>query len=173
MPILPILSTAFHSPEHSFQYILSLAFILSGLSPIIRGAIIDGIRIRAFIITATISSIIFLLLVACSTNIILFGIFYIMGCIMINGLLGCARMLPFLYLKEEVYIKRALSLMMLGGYSAAFFAPFIGGWVYHLFNWREVFFVVPIWLLAILLLALSIVKLEVRQPLLIYFQLNS
>ncbi|MCP4473732.1 MAG: hypothetical protein GY821_04035 [Gammaproteobacteria bacterium] len=110
LPILPILSTAFHSPEHSFQYILSLAFILSGLSPIIWGAIIDSIRIRAFIITATISSIIFLLLVACSTNIILFGIFYIMGCIMINGLLGCARMLPFLYLKEEVYMKRALSL---------------------------------------------------------------
>ncbi|MCP4476401.1 MAG: multidrug effflux MFS transporter [Gammaproteobacteria bacterium] len=46
--------------------------------------------------------------------------------------------------------------MMLGGYSAAFFAPFIGGWVYHLFNWRVVFFVVPIWLLAILLLALQL-----------------
>ncbi len=163
LPILPALSKTFHVPAQSFQYILSLAFISSGLSPILWGAIIDSIKIKSFIITATVASIIILLLVPFSKNILLFGILYVMGCTVINGLLGCARILPLLYLKEEVYMKRALSLMMFGGYSAAFFAPFVGGWVYHLINWQAVFFVVPIWLLLILLLAVQLDS--ISQPL--------
>ena len=152
LPILPSLPKTFDTSDHTLQLIVALSFILSGLSPIFWGPLIDSMKFRRFILFSVIISIVILIMTSTANDIYTFGVFYILGSTVVCALTVCARSFPFIYLKGEERIKKSMALLIFGGYTGAFLAPYFSGWLSAAFGWRYAFSVIVVWLLLIFLM---------------------
>ncbi|MCL1125648.1 MFS transporter [Shewanella surugensis] len=150
LPIIPDLLTSFHTTQTLLHQFISLAFILSGLSSIFWGVLIDRFEIKYFLISVTCIGIVTLSLISISTNVWFWGLSYIIGAIIMGGLIVCSRSFVMIYLTEEADIKKALTMPMMAGFSAAFFTPYISGWLASVIGWNYAFFIIPLWLILLL-----------------------
>ncbi len=152
LPILPSLPKIFDTSDHALQLIVALSFILSGLSPLFWGPLIDSMKFRRFILLSIMVGIALLIVTSTASDIYIFGVFYILGCIVACALTLCARSFPFIYFKDEDQIKKSMSLLIFGGYTGAFLSPYISGWVSAAFGWRYAFSVIVVWMFLIFLM---------------------
>lgn len=150
LPVIPDLLTSFHTTQTLLHQFISLAFILSGLSSIFWGVLIDRFEIKYFLIITTCIGIITLSSISISTNVWFWGLSYIIGAIIMGGLIVCSRSFVMIYLTEEADIKKALTMPMMAGFSAAFFTPYLSGWLASFIGWNYAFFIIPLWLIVLL-----------------------
>ncbi|MFT6835776.1 MAG: MFS family permease [Francisellaceae bacterium] len=156
LPILPSLPEIFNTSDHTVQMIVSLSFILSGLSPLFWGPLIDAMKFKKFIVLVVLFSIVTLFITASAKNIYIFGFFYISVCMLVCALSVCARSFPFIYLEEGEKRRKSISLLIFGGYTGAFLTPYFSGWVSAEFGWRYVFGVISVLLLLIFSISLML-----------------
>ncbi|WP_298773615.1 MFS transporter [uncultured Shewanella sp.] len=152
LPVIPDLLNSFQTTQSLLHQFISLAFILSGLSSVFWGVLIDRIEIKRFLISLTIISIVILSSIAISTNAWFWGISYIVSAILMGGLIVCSRSFVMIYLTEEADIKKALTMPMIAGFSAAFFMPYLSGWLANYLGWNYAFLIIPFWLIVLLIL---------------------
>ncbi|WP_299008878.1 MFS transporter [uncultured Shewanella sp.] len=152
LPVIPDLLNSFKTTQTLLHQFISLAFILSGLSSIFWGVLIDRIEIKRFLISLTLISIVILSSIAISTNAWFWGISYIVSAILMGGLIVCSRSFVMIYLTEEADIKKALTMPMVAGFSAAFFMPYVSGWLSSDLGWNYAFLIIPFWLIVLLFL---------------------
>ncbi|WP_299490104.1 MFS transporter [uncultured Shewanella sp.] len=152
LPVIPDLLHSFQTTQNLLNQFISLAFILSGLSSIFWGVLIDRFEIKRFLIYLTSIGIIILASISITTNVWFWGINYIVGAILMGGLVVCSRSFVMIYLTEEADIKKALTMPMVAGFFAAFFMPYISGWLASFLGWNYAFFIIPLWLILLLIL---------------------
>lgn len=149
LPILPKLHIIMGVSEHQIHLILSLSFILSGLANIVWGHILDRLSFRFFIISTFLLCTGTLFLTATAKNFWVFSIFYLFSCVILTSYSVYSRAFPGIYFTDPKAIKTSLSFRLVGGFSAAFIAPFIGGIISSFFGWRYTFVVIIFWLFLI------------------------
>ncbi|ODN41820.1 hypothetical protein BGC07_01040 [Piscirickettsia litoralis] len=149
LPVLPDLLKAFDTSGMVIHQLISLSFILSGLSSLIWGVVIDRLEMKRFLVYITAIGIIVLSSVALASNIWFWGITYIISSVIVGGFLVCSRSFVMLYLQDDLQIKKSLSMLMVGGYSSAFLTPFISGWLGAWIGWNYAFLVIPAWLIVL------------------------
>ncbi len=153
LPIFPHVHTLFHTSEHAIHYLLSLSFILSGLSAIVWGPFIEYKTNKYLIFMIGSLGTISLIILSFSESFWVFGLFYLISCILMNSLSVYSRAFPVLYTLEPTTAKKSLMLRLCGGYNAAFIAPLLGGFIAYYWGWHYIFLVIIFWL--ILLYCLS------------------
>ncbi|QGP54664.1 multidrug resistance protein D [Piscirickettsia salmonis] len=152
LPVLPNLLQAFNTSGMVIHQLISLSFILAGLSSIIWGVVIDRLEMQRFLVYITVIGILVLSSVAFTHNIYWWGMTYILSSIIVGGFLVCSRSFVMLYLQNDLQIKKSLSMLMVGGYSSAFLVPFISGWLGSWLSWRYAFLVIPVWLIVLFII---------------------
>jgi len=153
LPVLPRLHLIFNAPERLVHLMISLSFILAGLSAMIWGPIIDRLRLKVFILITVILTISALINATLATYFWDFAIFYIASCILVTSHSVYSRSFPLLYLTDASEIKKSLSFRLMGGFGAAFMAPFIGGLISERYGWRYTFVFIILWLLFLLIIS--------------------
>lgn len=153
LPVLPHLSNIFHTSSHFIHLMLSLSFILSGLSSIIWGPLTNGINNRQFIFHVMIVGVFFMITLSLVQSFLIFFILYIASCVLINSFSVYSRAFAVLYLPSPDSVKKSLSLRLFGGYTAAFLAPLMSGFICHYYDWRYSFYIVIFLLIFVYLVA--------------------
>ncbi|MCP3679566.1 MAG: multidrug effflux MFS transporter [Gammaproteobacteria bacterium] len=150
LPALSELASYFHTNYHKIQQIFSMAFVITGISAIFWGPIIDKFNPKKFILVMAISIIIVSIILSFTTTLYAFSFLFGLCCIMTAALMILARTLPILCFSDEAVIKKSLSNVMLCGYLCAWLAPLISGYLIRYTSWRSIFFIIPIVLLFII-----------------------
>lgn len=149
LPVLPQLHKIFNVSEHQVHSVVSLSFILAGLSAVLWGAIIDRLKLKTFILSTVFLLILSLIITTLTNYFWIFALFYILSCLIATSYSVYSRSFPLLYFKNELLIKKSLSWRLIGGFSAAFLAPFIGGLISDHYGWHYTFIVIILWVLFI------------------------
>ncbi len=163
LPILPHINTIFNIPEHFVHAMLSLSFILSGLSSIIWGTVTNGINNKRFIFNVMIVGILFMIALFFTQTFWVFFLLYVASCVLLNSFSVYSRAFPVLYLSSPDLIKRAFSFRLLGGFTAAFIAPLLSGFICHYYDWRYLFIIIIVWLVFVYFVALFIGNEEIKE----------
>jgi len=156
LPIFPTMPNLLNTSEDTVRLIISLSFIFGGLSPLFWGPLIDKMQMKRFIEMVCVVGSVALVLASFASNIIFFGVLFVVASAFVSGLSVCSRAFPVTYMKDPEQVKHALSLTSFGGYSAAFLTPLLSGWVSTWFGWRAVFLIIPIWLVALFFIVRSL-----------------
>lgn len=153
LPILPHLDKIFNTSVVYITLMLALSFMLSGLSAIVWGPLLEHQTIKRVAFTVMCFGIITLTIVSLTQTFWIFFLFYIASCILISSLSVYSRAFPMLYLTDPEIIKKSILFRLCGGYTAAFFAPLLGGFIGEYYGWRYLFLVIIVWLILLYCLA--------------------
>ncbi|MBK2124077.1 MFS transporter [Fangia hongkongensis] len=157
LPILPELSQHLQASDQQIQQVFSYAFFLSGVFPIIWGPIIDYYGFRRFSLVGGALFIVLGIYLSIASSFYLFSLAFIACCVLASAFVVIARTFPVVYFfDEKANVKRALSFAMVGGYSSAWLAPLISGYIAEYAYWPLVFYIMPVMMLIALCILLRV-----------------
>ncbi|MED7819081.1 MULTISPECIES: MFS transporter [unclassified Francisella] len=160
LPFVDDMSHFFDVSHQSIQQILSLSLIISSISPLISGPLIDHVGLKRFAIYASILSFIITGIMLLTANIIIFTLAYIIATSIILSLSVCSRGFPFIYFNNIQQKQHAISIAFMGVYFCSFIIPFFSGWIGFYLGWQFGYVLVLAWLVIIII---AIAKLKERQ----------
>ncbi|TNF69579.1 MAG: MFS transporter [Gammaproteobacteria bacterium] len=147
LPFVDQMSAFFNVKHQSIQRILSLSLIISSLSPLVWGPLIDRIGLKRFVVIASIISFVVTCLMLIVQNVFLFGFAYILATTIIFSLAVCSRSFPFIYFDSVIQKQKSIGITFMGVYFCSFMVPLISGWIGYYLSWQFGYALVLLWLI--------------------------
>lgn len=151
LPFVDQMSIFFNVSHQNIQQILSLSLIISSISPLLWGPLIDHIGLKRFAIIASNLSFVITAIMLLTTKIIIFTFTYIIATSIIFSLSVCSRSFPFIYFDQIKQKQKAIAITFMGVYFCSFMIPFFSGWIGYYLGWQLGYSLVLAWLIIVLL----------------------
>ncbi|MBK2123948.1 MFS transporter [Fangia hongkongensis] len=146
LPFVDEMSQFFAVSHQRIQQILSLSLIISSLSPLLWGPLIDYISLKRFAIIASVLSFVITILMLITTSVTIFTITYIIATSIIFSLSVCSRSFPFIYFDQLEQKQKAIGITFMGVYFCSFMIPLFSGWIGFYLGWEFGYSLVLLWL---------------------------
>lgn len=150
LPFVNDMSDFFHVSHQNIQQILSLSLVISSLSPLLWGPLIDQIGLKRFAIIAISLSFIITTIMLLTANIVIFTFTYIIATSIIFSLSVCSRSFPFIYFDQVEQKQQSIAITFMGVYFCSFIIPFFSGWIGFYLGWQFGYALVLIWLVIVI-----------------------
>ncbi|GLB51458.1 Bcr/CflA family drug resistance efflux transporter [Neptunitalea chrysea] len=153
IPSLPAMVKEFHTTESTIRLSITLFLISYGLSQFISGALVDAWGRYKFNIISMVVFILSNVIIMLSNSIeVILAARFIQG--ISAGAIATAKRTLFIDVHSGEKLKHYLSIMSIIWSLGPIIAPFIGGYLEHLINWRACFAFLGLYALVILILEL-------------------
>ncbi|OIN83033.1 MFS transporter [Francisella sp. TX07-6608] len=151
LPFVNNMSDFFNVSHQSIQRILSLSIVISSLSPLVSGPLVDQIGIKRFAISASILGFIITVIMLLTSNIAIFTLTYIIATSIVFSLSVCSRSFPFIYFDKIEQKQKSIAITFMGVYFCSFMIPFFSGWVGFYLGWQFGYTLVLVWLIIVII----------------------